>query len=85
MLKSKLKGLEKRLDKLNKNKINGVFFVGIEEGQYIIKGGPGLKTYLQGDKEEYEKFMKKHDEGSVFIIDDIPREQNGTNIFDWVN
>jgi Ser/Thr protein kinase RdoA (MazF antagonist) len=68
VLKNKIKTLDKRIKQLSKSKTNGVFFVGIQEGKYIVK-----------------LFTQKYDEDSIFIIDDIPREVNGTNLFDWID
>jgi hypothetical protein len=84
MLKNKLKNLEKTINKMAKSKTTGVFFVGIQEGKYIVKAG-GDKVVFQGDKEGYRSFANRYDEGSVFIVDDIPREVTGTNIFDWID
>jgi hypothetical protein len=84
MLKNKIKNLEKTINKITKSKMTGVYFVGIQDGEYIIKAA-GDKLVFQGNKEAYISFIKKYDEDSVFIIDDIPREVNGTNIFDWID
>lgn len=85
MLKGKVQGLEKRISKIKKQKATGVYFAGIVNGEYVVKSTPGMNTTFQGDKESFEKYQKQHGPDSVFIIDDIPREENETNIFDWID
>jgi hypothetical protein len=63
---------------------SGVYFVGIHEGEYLVKEA-GSTLVFKGNKKAYDRFIKKQDERSVFIIDDIPREVHGTNIFDWID
>lgn len=84
MLKHKVKSLQKEMNKIIKNKMTGVFFVGIQEGEYIVKAA-GDNLVFQGDKESFDSFTQRYGEGTVFIIDDIPREVNGMNIFDWID
>lgn len=67
--------LKKRLQKLEQHderKNSGVFFVGIENDEYMVKLS-GDRLVFKGNKADYEQFIKKHAD-SVFIVDDIPRE-----------
>lgn len=78
MLKNKVRFLEKEMNNIVKQKEGGVFFVDVEDGEYIIKQSPGNCEVFRGNKDDYEKFVEKNDNDdslyvTVFIIDDIPR------------
>jgi hypothetical protein len=83
MLKNKLKSLQKEIQKVSQTKANEVYFVGIEGSEYSVKSSGNRMTF-KGTKDEYEAFLERHDK-SVFIVDDIPREVNGSNILNWIN
>lgn len=81
MLKNKVKALEKRVSKMTKSKMNGVFFVDLLDGMYSVRKAMGGGIIFQGDKQSFNEYSRKHEE-SVFIIDDIPRSKGEES---WLN
>jgi hypothetical protein len=80
-----MSSLKRRLEKLEQQEENNsscVYFVGLENGEYTVIAAPD-KLVFQGDKGSYKAFTQQCGAGSVFIVDDIPREVTGINLLDW--
>lgn len=73
MLKTKVKSIQRQLNKISKFNMDHVFIVDVEDNEkYIIKSGG--EVVCAGDEQVFIAFKRKYkDSKSVFIIDDIPK------------
>lgn len=90
MLKNKVKNLELQMYRIMASKKNGIYFVVIEDGEYKAQAAGYSYLVFQGSESDYNQFVKRCGEQSVFIIDDIEDDKsrgcNGhSNIFDWIH
>lgn len=80
---SSLKNRLKKLEQQKAKESSGVYFVGLENEEYTVIAAPD-RLMFKGDKESYKAFKQRCGAGSVFIVDDIPREVTGMNLLDWI-
>ncbi|MEK5176937.1 hypothetical protein NST63_27720 [Heyndrickxia sp. FSL W8-0496] len=73
MLKTKVKSIQRQLNKISKFNMDHVFIVDVEDGNYIVKLHG--KVVCEGNEQVFNAFGQQYKgTGSVFIISDIPRQ-----------